>query len=290
MAVKKRGLGKGLSALIPEESQISIFEEDSNRSPIVELDISSIETNKEQPRKTFEKESLDELKNSIMQYGVLQPIVVRKKGNKYEIIAGERRWRAAKEANLDKIPCIIKEVDDKESLKLALIENIQREDLNPIEEARSYRTLIEDYGLTQEEVAQALGKSRSYIANTLRLLNLDGEIIDYIYEGKLTSGHAKALLGVKDKEERLNLAKSIVENQLNVRETEKLASQSKKKKSRTKKIEKDPFIVQIEENLMRILGTKVNLISKRNGGKIEIEYYSDEDLQRIVEVIMDEHL
>jgi ParB family chromosome partitioning protein len=289
MAVKKRGLGKGLSALIPEESQISLFEEDSNKSPVVEIDISSIETNKEQPRKTFEKESLDELKNSILQYGVLQPIVVRKKGNRYEIIAGERRWRAAKEANLEKIPCIIKEVDDKESLKLALIENIQREDLNPIEEARSYKTLIDEYGLTQEELAQALGKSRSYIANTLRLLNLDEEIVDYIYEGKITSGHAKALLGVKDKEERLKLAKAIVENQLNVRQTENIASKSKKKKSNTKTSEKDPFIVQIEESLMRALGTKVNLIAKRNGGKIEIEYYSDEDLQRIVEVITDEH-
>lgn len=289
MAVKKRGLGRGLSALIPEESQISLFEEDSNKSPVVELDISSIETNKEQPRKTFEKESLDELKNSILQYGVLQPIVVRKKGDKYEIIAGERRWRAAKEANLEKIPCIIKEVDDKESLKLALIENIQREDLNPIEEARSYKTLIDEYGLTQEELAQALGKSRSYIANTLRLLNLDEEIVDYIYEGKITSGHAKALLGVKDKEERLNLAKAIVENQLNVRETERMASKSKKKKSNTKKPDKNPFIAQIEESLMRALGTKVTLIAKRNGGKIEIEYYSDEDLQRIVEVITDEH-
>lgn len=289
MAVKKRGLGRGLSALIPEESQISLFEEDSNKSPVVELDISSIETNKEQPRKTFEKESLDELKNSILQYGVLQPIVVRKKGNRYEIIAGERRWRAAKEAKLEKIPCIIKEVDDKESLKLALIENIQREDLNPIEEARSYKTLIDEYGLTQEELAQALGKSRSYIANTLRLLNLDEEIVDYIYEGKITSGHAKALLGVKDKEERLNLAKAIVENQLNVRETERMASKSKKKKSNTKKPDKNPFIAQIEESLMRALGTKVTLIAKRNGGKIEIEYYSDEDLQRIVEVITDEH-
>lgn len=289
MAVKKRGLGKGLSALIPEESQISLFEEDSNKSPVVEIDISSIETNKEQPRKTFEKESLEELKNSIMQYGVLQPIVVRKKGDKYEIIAGERRWRAAKEAKLEKIPCIIKEADDKESLKLALIENIQREDLNPIEEARSYKILIEEYELTQEEVAQALGKSRSYIANTLRLLNLEKEIIDYIYQGKITSGHAKALLGVKDKEERLNLAKAIVENQLNVRETERMASKSKKKKSNTKKPDKNPFIAQIEESLMRALGTKVTLIAKRNGGKIEIEYYSDEDLQRIVEVITDEH-
>lgn len=288
MATKKRGLGKGLSALIPEQSQISLFEDDLDKGPVVELDITSIESNKEQPRKTFEKEALEELTNSIKQYGVLQPIVVRKKREKYEIIAGERRWRAAKEAKLDKIPCIIKEVDDKESLKLALIENIQRENLNPIEEAYAYKTLIDEYSLTQEEVAQALGKSRSYISNTLRLLNLDEEIIEYIHEGKITSGHAKALLGVKDKEERLKLAKAIVEGNLNVRETEKIVSKSKNKKATRRKTTKDPFVVQIEETLMRALGTKVNLITKKNGGKIEIEFYSNEDLQRIVEVIADE--
>lgn len=288
MATKKRGLGKGLSALIPEQSQISLFEDDLDKGPVVELDITSIESNKEQPRKTFEKEALEELTNSIKQYGVLQPIVVRKKGEKYEIIAGERRWRAAKEAKLDKIPCIIKEVDDKESLKLALIENIQRENLNPIEEAYAYKTLIDEYSLTQEEVAQALGKSRSYISNTLRLLNLDEEIIQYIHEGKITSGHGKALLGINDRKERLKLAKAIVEGNLNVRETEKIVSKSKNKKATRRKTTKDPFVVQIEETLMRALGTKVNLITKKNGGKIEIEFYSNEDLQRIVEVIADE--
>ena len=241
MATKKRGLGKGLSALIPEQSQISLFEDDLDKGPVVELDITSIESNKEQPRKTFEKEALEELTNSIKQYGVIQPIVVRKKGEKYEIIAGERRWRAAKEAKLNEMPCIIKEVDDKESLKLALIENIQRENLNPIEEAYAYKTLIDEYSLTQEEVAQALGKSRSYISNTLRLLNLDEEIIEYIHEGKITSGHGKALLGINDRKERLKLAKAIVEGNLNVRETEKIVSKSKNKKATRRKTTKGSF-------------------------------------------------
>lgn len=290
MSVKKRGLGKGLSALIPEESQISLFEDDLSKGSIIELDIDSIESNKEQPRKTFEKESLEELVNSIRLYGILQPIVVRKKDNKYEIIAGERRWRAAKEANLEKVPCIIKEADDTQALKLALIENIQRENLNPIEEAYAYKTLIDEYNLTQEEVAQALGKSRSYIANTLRLLNLDEEIIDYISQGKITSGHGKALLGVKSKKDRLELAKEIVEKNLNVREAEKMASKISSKKSKEKSVEKNPFISQIEDNLMRALGTKVTLTTKKNGGKIEIEFYNDDDLQRIVEIITDEQL
>ncbi|NLY77114.1 MAG: ParB/RepB/Spo0J family partition protein [Tissierellia bacterium] len=290
MAVKRRGLGKGLSALIPEERQLNLMEDEADKGTVVELDISSIEPNKEQPRKTFEKEPLEELKNSIKQYGLLQPLVVRKVGGKYEIIAGERRWRAAKEAKIKKVPCIIKEVDDTQALKLALIENIQRENLNPIEEAQAYKTLIDEYDLTQEEVALALGKSRSYIANTIRLLNLDDEIIEYISEGKITSGHGKVLLGIKDKRERLELAKGIVENKLNVRETEKIASKAKKKVSSKVKMEKNPIISQIEEGLMRALGTKVSIITKKNGGKIEIEYYSDEDLQRIIEVIGEEDL
>lgn len=290
MAVKRRGLGKGLSALIPEERQLNLMEDEADKGTVVELDISSIEPNKEQPRKTFEKEPLEELKNSIKQYGLLQPLVVRKVGGKYEIIAGERRWRAAKEAKIKKVPCIIKEVDDTQALKLALIENIQRENLNPIEEAQAYKTLIDEYDLTQEEVALALGKSRSYIANTIRLLNLDDEIIEYISEGKITSGHGKVLLGIKDKRERLELAKGVVENKLNVRETEKIASKAKKKVSSKVKMEKNPIISQIEEGLMRALGTKVSIITKKNGGKIEIEYYSDEDLQRIIEVIGEEDL
>jgi len=285
---RKRGLGRGLSALIPDESEGYLFEEEVKNEKVVELDINLIVSNKDQPRKEFEKESLEELRDSIKKYGIIQPIVVRKIDDKYEIIAGERRWRAAKEANLSKVPCIVKEVDDMEAIKIALIENIQRQDLNPIEEANAFKTLMDNFRLTQEEVADAVGKSRSYIANSIRLLNLDKEILDYVSQGKITAGHGKALLGVKNKKDRMNIVKSIVDKNLNVRDTEKLVSKVKTRKSEEKIIKKDPFVEEVEEKLMRILGTKVNLISSKKGGKIEIEFYSDEDLQRIIEVITDE--
>lgn len=288
MVSRKRGLGRGLSALIPDESEGYLFEEEVKNEKVVELDINLIVSNKDQPRKEFEKESLEELRDSIKKYGIIQPIVVRKIKDKYEIIAGERRWRAAKEASLKKVPCVIKEVDDKEAIKLALIENIQRQDLNPIEEANAFKTLMDNFRLTQEEVADAVGKSRSYIANSIRLLNLDKEILDYVSQGKITAGHGKALLGVKNKKDRMNIVKSIVDKNLNVRDTEKLVSKVKTRKSEEKIIKKDPFVEEVEEKLMRILGTKVNLISSKKGGKIEIEFYSDEDLQRIIEVITDE--
>lgn len=288
MVSRKRGLGRGLSALIPDESEGYLFEEEVKNEKVVELDINLIVSNKDQPRKEFEKESLEELRDSIKKYGIIQPIVVRKIDDKYEIIAGERRWRAAKEANLSKVPCIVKEVDDMEAIKIALIENIQRQDLNPIEEANAFKTLMDNFRLTQEEVADAVGKSRSYIANSIRLLNLDKEILDYVSQGKITAGHGKALLGVKNKKDRMNIVKSIVDKNLNVRDTEKLVSKVKTRKSEEKIIKKDPFVEEVEEKLMRILGTKVNLISSKKGGKIEIEFYSDEDLQRIIEVITDE--
>lgn len=286
MASKKRGLGRGLSALIPDNIEADLLNTEEGKEQVVELDINLIVPNKNQPRKEFEKVSLEELKNSIQQYGIIQPIVVRKVEDKYEIIAGERRWRAAREASFDKIPCIIKEVDEKEAIKLAIIENIQREDLNPIEEANAFKSLMNTYNLKQEEVAEAVGKSRSYVANSLRLLNLDEEIQDYISEGKISTGHAKALLGVRNKKDRLSIAKTIIDKKLNVRETEKLVSKSKRKKTGKSTVEKDPFIKEIEERLMSTLGTKVTLISSKKGGKIEIEFYNEEDLQRILEVIM----
>lgn len=286
MSSKKRGLGRGLSALIPDNIEADLLNTEESKEQVVELDINLIVPNKNQPRKEFEKVSLEELKNSIQQYGIIQPIVVRKVEDKYEIIAGERRWRAAREASFDKIPCIIKEVDEKEAIKLAIIENIQREDLNPIEEANAFKSLMNTYNLKQEEVAEAVGKSRSYVANSLRLLNLDEEIQDYISEGKISTGHAKALLGVRNKKDRLSIAKTIIDKKLNVRETEKLVSKSKRKKTGKSTVEKDPFIKEIEERLMSTLGTKVTLISSKKGGKIEIEFYNEEDLQRILEVIM----
>lgn len=285
MVAKKRGLGKGLAALIPEESMDGLFDKDVDKESILNIDLSLIKPNEDQPRKEFEKDSLEELKNSIKQYGVIQPIVVRKKDNIYEIIAGERRWRAAKAAKLKEIPCILKDVDDRQAMKLALIENIQRENLSPIEEAYAFKGLIENYNLTQEELAKEIGKSRSYIANSIRLLNLDKEIVDYIDEGKITSGHGRALLGIDDRKERLKIAESIVNNKINVRETEKIVKDASQKRSSNKRIKRDPFIEEIEEDLMKTLGTKVKLSTKKDGGKIEIEFYNDDDLERIIEII-----
>lgn len=286
MVGKKRGLGKGLAALIPNDPIDELLDEEMESVSILNIELSLVEPNEGQPRKEFEKESLDELKDSIERYGVIQPIVVRRKGEKYEIIAGERRWRAAKLAKLKEIPCIIKEVDDKESMKLALIENLQRENLNSIEEAYAYNRLMEEYGLTQEEVALAMGKSRSYIANTVRLLKLDDEIKTYIANGKITSGHGRAILGIKNKEERLKIAESIINNQKNVRETENMVKIMRESKPKSKFVKKDPFVGEMEEKLMRTLGTKVKLTTKKDGGTIEIVYYGDEDLERIVELML----
>ncbi|MCF6464450.1 ParB/RepB/Spo0J family partition protein [Clostridium sp. Cult2] len=286
MVAKKRGLGKGLAALIPNEQIADLLDVESDLNNIQNLKISSISPNEGQPRKEFNAELLAELTESIKQYGVIQPIVVRKKGNGYEIIAGERRWRAAKAAKLNEIPCIVKKVDDKHAMKLALIENLQRDDLNPIEEAYAFKGLIEEYNLTQEEVASAIGKSRSYIANSIRLLNLDKEIIDYISNGEITSGHGRALLAIKNKEERSKVAQSIINNKTNVRETERIVKDSNKKKPKRKVIKKDLFAKEIEEKLRRALGTKVSLNPKKNGGTIQIEFYGDEDLERILELMI----
>lgn len=284
MSVKKRGLGKGLSALISEE--VVIDDNKSSKEFIENIDINLIIPNENQPRREFHKEALSDLTNSIKAHGLIQPIIVRKVKNKYEIIAGERRFRASKAAGLKEIPCILKDINTESSAKIALIENVQREDLNPIEEAFAYKKLMGDYNLTQEEVANEVGKSRSYIANTVRLLNLGEEIIDYISKGELTSGHGKALLGIKDKKEQLLAAEKIIANNLNVRQTEEMTN---KKSGTIKKINnknsKDPHIIDLEESLMRTLGTKVNLIQGDKKGKIEIEYYGYEDLERIIDVL-----
>ena len=280
MAVKKRGLGKGLSALISDD----LLVDESNEKETVEyIDINLISPNKNQPRKNMDKEALKELADSIKVHGLIQPIIIRKVGSKHELIAGERRWRACKMAGLKEIPCIIKDIDDKVSAKYALIENIQREDLNPIEEAVAYKKLMEDYDLTQEEVAKEVGKSRSYIANTVRLLNLHEKIIEYISKGQLTAGHGKALLSIKDEDKQLHAAEEIIKNDLNVRQTEDITNKKAKKKDKNSK--KEPYIVEVEENLMRILGTKVNLVQGRKKGKIEIEYYDNEDLERIIDIL-----
>lgn len=286
MVAKKRALGKGLSALIPDEPLDEILDIEEARGTIINIGIDNIRPNEKQPRKEFDSDSLKELTHSIKNYGVIQPIIVRKVGNFYEIVAGERRWKASKSAGLKEVPCIVKEMEDLEAIKIALIENLQREDLNPVEEARAFKELMENYKLTQEEVSQVVGKSRSYIANSLRLLKLDDDTIKRVEEGQLTSGHGRALLSIKDKDERKKTADKIVNNKLNVREVEQIASESKKRKPKEKVV--DPILTDLEESLMYHLGTKVQITRGKNHGKIEIDFYSEEDLERIFEVILHE--
>lgn len=289
MTAKKRGLGKGLSALLgdnPTANTLINNDVEGKYKNIKYISLYEIVTKEDQPRKDFEKESLEELAKSIKTHGVIQPILLRKKEDIYEIIAGERRYRASKLASLKEIPAIILDAEDIDVAKLALIENIQREDLNPIEEALAYKNLMKDFKLKQDELAEAVGKSRSYITNTVRLLNLDDRVIDYLSKGELTHGHGKVLLGIKDGEAQFQLAKKIIETGLNVRKTEEEVKKAKNiKTDKKKKAQKDPYIVDLEDELIRTFGTKVNLISGKKKGKIEIEYYSEEDLARIYEIL-----
>lgn len=285
---KKRGLGKGLSALISDKAMVeNILEEEIPQAneQIINIEVNKIIPKENQPRKNFDDETLQDLANSIKLHGVIQPIIVRKLLDQYEIVAGERRWRASKKIGLEEIPCIVREISQENADKISLIENIQREDLNPIEEASAYKRLMEEYDLKQNELGEAVGKSRSYITNTIRLLNLDERVIKFIYDGKLTSGHGKALLGIKDKEKQFQTAEKIIKLGLNVRETENEVQKSKSTKKKTKVKRKDPYIIELEETLMRSLGTKVNLQTGNKKGKIEIEYYGDDDLERLIDIL-----
>lgn len=285
--VSKRSnrLGKGLSALIPE------LKEDIDKKEIVELDMSMVYPNEDQPRKVFDEEKINILSDSIKAYGVLQPIVVKPDENgKYMIIAGERRYRASRAANKESIPAVIKDLPIRDIMEIALIENLQREDLNPIEEALAYKSLIDNHNVTQEEISDAVGKSRPHITNTIRLLNLREEVIAMIEYGEITAGHGKALLRITDKDKQLEMAKRIVEDGLSVRATESLAkkiSEEQNLKIPTKK-EKDIFIVDVEERLRNIFGTKVNISQGKKKGKIEIEYYNDEELNGIVSMLLED--
>lgn len=281
---KKRGLGKGLSALISDKEAVdTLLNEDTNYEKIEIIDIDLIIPKADQPRKFFDEKSLKELSESIRENGIIQPIIVRKNEGKYEIVAGERRWRAAKSIDLMEVPAIVRNLSEEEVAKISIIENVQREDLNPIEEAIAYKNLMEDYSLTQDEMGKAVGKSRTYISNSIRLLNLDEKIIEYLKDGKLTSGHGKVLLGIKNKDEQLDAANRIINFGMNVRETEE---EVRKLKPKSKSNKKDPYIVDLEESLMSSLGTKVNLISGNKKGKIEIEYYGDDDLERLIDMLM----
>ena len=277
-------LGKGLASLIPE-SEFRDYES----GQVLTIDINLIKPNKEQPRKHFDDEKLMELANSIKEHGIIQPIVVKKDDQIYTIIAGERRWRAAKYLKLKEVPIIIKDLTDIEIVEISLIENIIRENLNPIEEAMAYKRLLNEFNLTQDEVSKQVSKSRSSIANSLRLLNLDERIQDYLIEGIISEGHGRAILGLNNKDEQYKVAQKVIDESLNVRQTENLVKNYEKSiedKKNTKKTISDIYYKDIKLRLEDHFNTKVNINSNsKNKGKIEIEYYSQEDLQRIIEIL-----
>jgi ParB family chromosome partitioning protein len=275
----KTALGKGLGALIQEKEKLS---------GTYEIDIDSIVPNENQPRKTFMSDSLNELSTSIKEKGVIQPIIVRKTGeNSYVLIAGERRWRAAKTAGLKKIPAIVKDAVPSEAIEIALIENIQREDLNPLETAEAFQRLINEFNLSHEDISRKVGKDRATVTNYLRLLKLPVEIKKWISEGSLSMGHAKALLQIEGVTAQIEAAKKIIKHGLSVREAEALGKRQPRISSRKKHSWKDPQIAALEDNLKQSLGTKVRLIHKgKKGGKIEIEYYSLDELDRLLEILM----
>lgn len=275
----KPALGRGLSALIPEKQK-------SNEIP--ELDISTISPNEHQPRRIFDDKALEDLVASIREKGVIQPVIVRKvTENSYQLIAGERRWRASKTAGLKKIPVIIREAGPAESLELALIENIQREDLNPLETAEAFNRLINDFSLTHDDISKKVGKDRATVTNYLRILKLPSDVKRWIADGSLSIGHAKALLQIDDPLAQTAAARKIIKNGLSVREAEALSKKTSTSRPKPKAV-KDPQIASLEEKLIQSLGTKVRLIHKNNkkSGKIEIEYYSLEELDRLLEILI----
>ena len=309
MAVKRNGLGKGLDSLIPNKSDklakpetkknnsetkvspAKKVKEDPKTSEIL-LKINQVEPNRDQPRKEFDEDALLELADSIKQFGILQPLLVQKKKDYYEIIAGERRWRAAKLAGLKEVPVLIKSYTDQEIVEISLIENIQRENLNPIEEAMAFKRLLEEFHLKQDEVAERVSKSRTAVTNSMRLLKLSDKVKQMIIDDMISTGHARALLAIEDEEQQYLLATKIFDEKLSVRETEKLVKSLKNPKKEVKKITPEHQFIynDIDEKMKSIMGTKVNINAKANGkGKIEIEYYSEEELERIYDLMMTIH-
>lgn len=284
--MERKVLGKGLSALIGERvSKSESFYPQIEKEDVVYLDIEEIEPNPFQPRRDFDSESLEELKASIKEKGVIQPILVRRREKGYELIAGERRLRAAKLLSLNKIPSIIREVKDDESLELSLIENLQREDLNPIDQANAYKYLIESFAFSQEKIAKVIGKARTTVANTLRLLNLPKEIQDEIERGRISSGHAKVLLEIADPQKQKYLVREIISKSLSVRELESIIHKGLKRKNSKIREGMSSELIAIQTDLQNILGTKVRIIQYRKRGKIQIDFYSSEDLERILDII-----
>ncbi len=292
MAVKKSGLGKGLDSLIPKQSsekkqgkeEQKVVEKIVVKNEEVKLRITEIEPNREQPRKKFDEDSLLELADSIRQFGVLQPLIVQKKDGYYEIIAGERRWRAAKMAGIREVPVIIRDYSDQQIVEISLIENIQRENLNPIEEAIAFRRLLTEFNLKQDEVAERVSKSRTAVTNSMRLLKLDERVQQMVIDDMISTGHARALLAIEDKELQYRTAQKVFDEKLSVREVEKLVKSFANGEKKKKEEVKNQFIYQnLEEQMKILLGTKVSISHKANNhGKIVIDYYSNDELDRLM--------
>lgn len=300
MAVKRGGLGKGLDSLIPDrgvavsaepkEVKTKIIEKIVEKPVELKMKISKIEPNKEQPRKNFDEDALIELSESIKQHGILQPLLVQQKGDYYEIVAGERRWRAAKLAGLKEVPVIVKTFTKQEIVEISLIENIQRENLNPIEEAIAYKRLLQEFQLKQDEIAERVSKSRTAVTNSMRLLKLDERVQQMVIDEKLSTGHARALLGIEDGEQQYQTALKVFDEKLSVREVEKLVKTLSAPKKEIKKQPELPIAVyeEMSEKLKQLVGTKVSILPKnQDKGKIEIEYYSSDELERIIDLFMD---
>ena len=281
----KKGLGKGLDALLATDGSAALI---GGEGDVVELRLTDVEPNRSQPRKQFDEEKLQELADSIATYGVLQPIVVKKMENGfYQLIAGERRWRASRMAGVKTIPALIRSYSDQEAMEIAMIENLQREDLNPIEEARGYQEIIRLFGMKQEELAKKMGKSRPAITNALRLLRLPDSIQEKVIRGELTMGHARALLSIENPEIQERAAGQIVENRLNVRQTEQLLKRLLKEETdkRQKEYAEKPYLLEFEKKMAASYGTKVKINDRNGKGKIEISYYNEEDLERILQLL-----
>lgn len=300
MGVKRGGLGKGLDSLIPDNGKVpesgrktkvveKVIEKIVEKPSEVKLKINQIEPNREQPRKKFDEQALEELADSIRQFGILQPLIVQEKEKYYEIIAGERRWRAAKLVGLKEIPVVIRKMSEQEMVEISLIENIQRENLNPIEEAAAYKRLLEEFHLTQEEIAERVAKSRTAVTNSMRLLKLDERVQQMVVDEMLSTGHARALLAVEDSELQFQTANKIYNERLSVREVEKLVKNIGKEKSskKEKDFQQEAVFQDLEEKMKVSLGTKVSINRKDDKkGRIEIEYYSMEELERLMEILI----
>lgn len=300
MASKKTGLGRGLDALfaasapvLEEENErmgesVPVKEEVDDADRVVYIDINEIKPNPDQPRKHFDATRLEELATSIQENGVIQPLVVQKKENCYELVAGERRWRASRIAGLKKVPCLIREFDEKQNLIVAIIENMQREDLDPMEEANGIQQMIQKFGFTQEQVSESLGKSRAYIANSVRLLKLPEEIQKMIREGKISAAHGRTLLGITDPRKQLMLAERIEKEGLSVRTVEEITKKMKgeqKVETKKEKAIKSAEILAVESDLRNVIGTKVSIVQGKKRGKIELEYYSIDELNRLIDLL-----